>query len=110
MATPIPYRLTFMLPRNLLLSVAPGRHSPCLHGCVLMIDRGLVEIEGPSRELIFQQVRRVMRIVAKGHEPFSTVGVLTSPHPPGRDGWTIIVGADVSIMPTTIEPDLGSAA
>lgn len=103
------HKLTFLLPDNLLLGVAPGRHSPCLHGCVLMIERGRVEISGPSRELVFAQARRFMRIVAKGHDPFSVVAVLRSPDPPGRDGWTIIVGSDVSIVPTTIDADINQA-
>lgn len=102
------YRLTFLLPDRLAFAVPVGRHQPCLAGCVLDVDRaGLVSIFGLSREQIFAQCRRFMRLVARGHGPLSIAAVLTSPLPPGRDAWQIIVGADVAFAPTGLEVDVG---
>jgi len=106
-------RLTFTLPRRLAFSVPAGRHQPCIAGCILKVDRdGQVVITGLSREQTFEQARRFLRIVAKGHGPLSIVAVLTTParltyERGGRDGWSIIVGAEIAFTPTTIPPDLG---
>lgn len=94
----------------MILRVQPGRHSPCLHGCLLRVEAtGLVSIEGPSRERVFEQAARFIRVHAKGLPPQAIAAVLQTPPayaPPGRDGWSIIVGADVSFSPTAIEPHL----
>ena len=96
------YRLTFMLPPTVL--APPGRHQPCLHGCVLVVDRGgLVSIAGPSLEQVFEQARRFFRIHAKGRPAMSIGAVLSSPaRIPMRDGWSIVVGAEVSFTPAAV--------
>lgn len=120
-----PHRLRFLLPPVLSLVVTPGRHQPCIAGCLLVIERQkdlafLVMIEGPSREQVFEQARRFLRILAKGFGPLSIAAVLSTPAQlapdgapqwsvrGGQDTWTIIVGAEIAFAPTSIPPDLGS--
>ena len=104
-AYPGPYRLVFLLPSRLILMVQPGRHQPCQHGCVLVVDRGgLVTVTGPSREEVFDQAGRFLRLACRGHQPVALAATLTQPG--GRDGWSIIVGAKVAFSPTAIEPHI----
>lgn len=108
------YRLTFPLPPILALRVKSGRHNPCLHGCVLTVERGAVSIEGPSRQVVFEQARRFFRVEAKKLDPFKVGAVLVTPRnealgmPSGSDGYSIIVGSDVTIAATRIEPDIST--
>lgn len=107
MRTPSIFRLTFLLPPALSLLVQPGRHQPCLAGCVLTIARtGLVAIEGPSRERVFEQATRFLRVNSKGRPPYSVCATLCCLDARGRDGWSIIVGADVSFSPTSLPPEI----
>ena len=112
MRTPSVFRLTFLLPVELGLVVAPGRHCPCLHGCVLIIERsGLVAIEGPSRERVFAQADRFLRVNSKGRPAYSVCATLESPAfadggRGGRDGWSIIVGAEIAFSPTALRPEI----
>ncbi len=106
------YRLSFRLPPALRLSVLPGRHTPCIHGCVLEIERDLtVAIEGPSREQVFNQARRFMRVTAKGHGALVIPATLFVPvaHLRRGDTWHIAVTAsgDVVITAGPIAPDIG---
>lgn len=109
------YRLTFLLPPVLALQVKSGRHNPCLHGCLLTVESGRVTIDGPSRQQVFDQARRFFRVEAKKLDPFTVAAVLATPRheglgvPGGRDGYSIIVGSDVSIAATSIEPDISRA-
>lgn len=107
------YRFAFDLTPAMVLVAQPGRHQPCLHGCVLIVDGSHVAIEGPSRDRILDQAVVFLRIVArrqiKGQaQPEVITGVLTTPRESGggRDGWTITIGADVSISPTSLKPHL----
>lgn len=107
------YRLLFRLPPALSLAVLPGRHTPCLHGCVLEIDPDLqVAIEGPSREQLFNQARRFMRVTARGHGPFIIAASLYTPRGDlwAVDTWHIAVGAEVVIAATAVRPDIGAVA
>lgn len=106
------YRLSFLLPPALAFSVAPGRHQPCLHGCVLNVHRDAnVTIEGPSRERVFDQARRFLRLITKGMTQRQIDAVLYTPPSDGcrggRDPWSIIVNAEVAIVPTAMPADLG---
>lgn len=103
MRTPSVFRLTFQLPPALWLLAQPGRHQPCLHGCVLAIDRArLITIEGPSRERVCDQAQRFLRVISKDIAvPEPIAAWLTSPCG-RRDGWSIIVRAEIAIVPTTI--------
>lgn len=104
------YRLTFMLPASLQLRVALGRHSPCLHGCVVSVEPvGLVSIEGPSRERVFDQATRFFRIHAKGLPALTVSSSLQSPAkycPAGRDTWKIVIGAEISFACTPLDPEI----
>lgn len=106
--SPEPYRLTFRLPAKIGFAVAPGRHQPCLHGCVLIVDKlGLVAIEGPSRQRCFDQAERWLLPLAKDLPPTSIAATLRTPpqfQPGGSDAWTIIVGARIAFSPTPLEP------
>lgn len=102
-------RLTFLLPPALGL-VPPGRHQPCVHGCVLKIaPGGLVSIEGPSREQVFEQTRRFLRLQAKGRPPMTIAATLYTPVEivrGGPDPWTIIVNAEIAFAPTARGADV----
>lgn len=109
-----PYRLLFRLPPALGLSVLPGRHTPCVHGCVLVIEPDLqVSIEGPSREQLFNQTRRFMRVTARGHGPFVIPASLYSPRGDlwAVDTWHItVIDGVVVISAGAIAPDIGIPA
>jgi hypothetical protein len=101
------YRLTFRLPQSMLLLVHEGRHHPCLAGCVLRVARGLVTIEGPSRERLFDQARRFFRAHARNLPALQLACLLETPgRAGGADHWSVIVNSDVSFTPTTIEADI----
>jgi hypothetical protein len=108
MRTPCVFRLTFLLPPALGLLVAPGRQQPCLHGCVLTVEvLGHVTIEGPSKEAVFAQCRRFLAANSKGLPAYARAATLESPEPwRGRDGWSIIVGAEVAFSPTALGPEI----
>lgn len=105
------YRLTFMLPLSIAHQVATGRHCPCLYGCLLTIERpGRITVTGPSRERVFEQAARFLRVVARRKGPMSIAATLATPGgAAGRgasDAWSIIVGAKVAFSPTALDPDL----
>lgn len=108
------YRLVFSLPP--LIVVAPGRHQPCLHGCVLQIrPGGLVEIEGPSRERVFGQAQRFLRLHLKNWPAVSIAATLATPAHDrfGRvyarhDGWQIVCGASIAFAPTSMPVHFGT--
>jgi hypothetical protein len=108
MRTPsVVWRLTFLLPPAIGLLAAPGRHSPCLHGCVLTIDRaGVVAIEGPSRECVFDQATRFLRVNSKGRPPYAVAASVYCPEPRGRDDWSIVVGAEIAFSRTSLPPQI----
>jgi hypothetical protein len=112
-AHPATHKLSFLLPAAISLLVQPGRHQPCLHGCVLTIHRsGLVVIEGPSRERLFEQADRFLRVICKGRPALAIAATLITPpslpgaYRGGRDGWSIIVGAEIAFSPTALAPVL----
>lgn len=100
------HRLTFTLPDCLALLAPSGRHQPCVHGVVLNVERGgLVQLEGPSRERLFEQAARFLRVLAKGRPPLTIAANLWTPGlggQGGHDGWTITVNAGVSFAPTAL--------
>lgn len=108
------YRLTFMLPRIIAEAAIAGDHRPSFEGCKLSISRaGIVEIKGPSKELVFSQGRRLVRVLSKGFEAYCLPARLETPlrdrfgRPyPGRDTWTIIVNAEVAFSPTSLPADV----
>lgn len=105
------YRLAFLLPREIAAFVPAGRHSPCLHGCVLTIDRnGWVTIEGPSQERVLDQARRFLRIHARGRGPLQIAMTLVSSCGRWRDPWTAIVNAEIAFVPNALEAEIGSPA
>ncbi|MDB5579800.1 MAG: hypothetical protein JWR80_4976 [Bradyrhizobium sp.] len=106
---PRSYRLVFQLPPSL---VAPGGFTAILPGCNVntmpMGQSGAhnLIITGPSREQVFEQASALLAGVAKVAPPTVITAVLESPDPRGRDGWTIIVGADVAFSPTSLPPHI----
>lgn len=111
------HRLIFTLPAPLRLSVPLGRRQPCLAGCVLTVNAAhQVAIEGPHREALFDQVRRFLRVHAKGHGPLSMAAILFTPADEaiataraGRDSWQIIIGSEIAIVPTSLPGKLYGA-
>lgn len=102
------HRLAFTVPVTLRLGVIKGRHQPCLHGCSLIVGEhfGAV-IEGPSRERVFDQARRFLRVHARGHGAMTIAATLRSPPPArGIDSWSIVIGAEIAFAPTSIPPDI----
>ena len=104
------FKLVFALPASLRL-VAPGRHQPNPDGPTLVIDRsGWCSVLGPSRREVLEHAGRFLKSVAKGRGPIKIIGA-TLVTPPnyypgavrgGRDGYTIVIGAEVSFSPTTV--------
>lgn len=111
------FRLLFTLPPRLAFAVPPGRHHPCIAGAILDVSRALergarqIEVTGISREIVFEQTRRFLRIVGKGHGAEALPATLVTParglQLGGRDGWSIIVNATVSFSPSSVPPDIG---
>lgn len=109
-------RLTFTLPGQLDLLQRTRRYQPCLAGCVVHIEpSGLVTIEGPSRECVFDQARRFMLDTNK-RKPAEIAAWLRQGEGAVRDQYKIIVGAEVAITPasalpsTLYPPESGPAA
>lgn len=109
------HRLTFQIPNIMLLAVPVGRHQPCLAGCVLIVGpSGLVSIEGPSRDRVFDQARRFFRVHARKLPAFQVAAHLAPPRAHhSRSGlvtiadcWTIAVNSDVTFAPTGLGADL----
>lgn len=103
-----PYRLNFLLPASLAGFVRSGTWQPCLAGCLLQVDRStLVRISGRSREAVFDQAARFLRVVAKDRPPLVIAATLCSPSR-GRNSWTITVNARVSFAPTGLGADVAA--
>jgi hypothetical protein len=111
---PFCFIFTFTLPPELRLEAPAGRHQPCTAGCVLTIDsRGQVTIEGCSREQVFAQARRFLRVIGRGYGPLEMAARLRTPEriiyePGGCDSWSITIGADV-VISAAIAPQLQDA-
>jgi len=113
-ARPTPYRLTFILPRE-LGPIAPGRHQPTDDGPVITIDLvGLVHVTGRSRGEIFDHAARFLRNVSRGKRPCTLIA--TCVWPPGtfargahEDHWIFAIGADVSWAPTPLGAEIAPA-
>jgi hypothetical protein len=81
-------------------------------GCTARVDRGcFVEIGGPSREAAFDRAAELLRLACRGLGPVSIMALLATPtgafsltSAGGRDDWTTIIGADVALSPTPIDP------
>src|SRR5258708_1636208 len=94
------FHLSFLLPEGVDASWADGRHFPAL-GCHVRVLSPLMKIRGPSRDWVFDAADVILRQACESHGPLSIAATLQSPPPcPGRDSWTIIVGADVAFAPT----------
>lgn len=110
------FRLTFLLPPTVLAPI--GRHQPCLAGCVLHFrPAGVAEIEGPSREQVFEQARRFLRVHLKNRPATSIAATLWTPVPdrfgrpiPRGDGWQIIVNSEIAFSPTALPADVEQPA
>jgi hypothetical protein len=104
------YRLSFLLPDTLAAFVRPGVHHPCLHGALLTIERGgLVRVDGQSKERVFDQAARFLRIIARDH-PAITIAANLITTERRRDPWQIVIGAGVAFMPGGIEPHVPAVA
>lgn len=105
-------KLSFLLPATLVLRAMPGRHAPCLAGCLAEVGRGgLVEVVGPDREAVFEQAARFLRVVMRGTSlPARTIAAQVATQEPGaparRDGWQIVIGAEIAFVAAGIEPRL----
>ncbi len=92
-------RLTMLLPPTLGGLIPPGVQHPCLMGCLLTVGQGgVLTITGPSQAKVFEQADRFLRIPP----PLSIAATLTSPCGV-RDGWQVIINAEISFAPTSIE-------
>jgi hypothetical protein len=96
--------LTFVLPKG-----AHALQSGCydtsswVPGCFLVIAGPFVAITAPSRERAMEQAARLLRVTCQGLTEISIAATLESPAPvSGRDGWTIIVNADIAFAPTSL--------
>ena len=100
---PARYRLFFLLPAG--LRIDPCWFEPNADGCALSIEAGLVQVTGPSRAAVFDQAAVLLRLVHRAKPAAVITATLESPVPaPGRDGWSIIVGAPIAFSPTSLDP------
>ena len=98
-------RLTMLLPPTLGGLIPPGVQHPCLMGCLLTVGQGgVLTITGPSQAKVFEQADRFLRILIRRNPPppLSIAATLTSPCGV-RDGWQVIINAEISFAPTSIE-------
>jgi hypothetical protein len=98
-------RLVMLLPPALGGLLPPGVQHPCLMGCLLTVGQGgVLTITGPSRAKVFEQADRFLRILMRRNPPpaMSIAATLTSPCGV-RDGWQVIINAEISFAPTAIE-------
>ena len=71
------FTFTFTSAPELRLAAPTGRHQPGIAGCVLTIDsRGQVAVEGNSREQVFAQARRFLRVIERGYGPLEMAATL----------------------------------
>lgn len=97
------YRLTFIVPRS---------EPPIAGACAVRLGAAVhAEVVGPSREAVMTTAAAFLRSLGPG-EPRTLHAVLESPAgaPSGRDGWSVIVGADVAFAATSIDPFLPARA
>lgn len=95
------FTLAFLLPAG---SVADsGKHRPSPEGCELVVTAPLVEISGPSREAVFEHAARFLRVACRDVRASISAFTTTFDQPAGRDSWAIVVGADVSFVPTSMD-------
>lgn len=90
--------------------VPAGVQHPCLHGCLLtVLPGGVLTITGPSRERVFEQADRFLRILIRRNPPppLSIAATVTSPCGV-RDGWQVIINAEISFAPTAIEATISA--
>jgi hypothetical protein len=100
-SSPGSFRLSFLLPEG--VAATPGGTSGWVADCEVAIDRVRVNITGPSKEAVIEQAARLVRVICQGRRELEIGAVLESPPPAsGRDGWTIIVGADIAFAPTAL--------
>ena len=99
--------LTFTLPRAFGL-VPSGRHQPCLHGCVLRVEKSLVRIEGPSRASVIEQALRFVRVHARRGMVCPPIAAVIA-GPGGKDRGHIVVGDGAVWSWGGIEPVVGAA-
>jgi len=105
---PLP-RLTFRLPASLVLLAPVGRHQPCIHGCVLRVERGgLVTIDGPDRKQVIDQAQLFLKVLAKGRYVRDSIPVAIS-GPWGRDSGWITIEAGILFSWGPVAPIAGSA-
>lgn len=107
---------SFLLPAD--AACGHGVNADQRHGCLVEIGRiGLVTIMGPSREAVFDQAARILRMACAGLPALSIAcSLYTKSEGPADDGrdwlrlegstdrWTIIVNGGVSFSPTGLEP------
>ena len=97
------FHLAFLLPKEITFRPSVDEHFAA-PGCTFRINHPLVKIGGPSQRSVFEAATSFLRSLARAREPLSIAAVLTSPGPiPGRDAWSIIVGADVAFSPTGLD-------
>jgi hypothetical protein len=101
-----PFRLSFMLPAAIGAFVRPGRHCPCLHGCLVDVHRNsLVTIDGRSRTEVFRQAQLWLRPLVKDRPPFSIAANLIT-RDRHRVPYQIVVRAEVAFVPGGIEAEI----
>lgn len=111
------WRLSFALPGFLALLAKPGRHAPCLMGCLVTIGmHGYAVVDGTSRERVLEQATAFLRMLLRelrrvGNVPPATSIPARMRGPMGEswcrtDSLYIAIGADVTFAEGGIEPYL----
>jgi hypothetical protein len=101
-SSPNSFRLTFLLPDR-ARPARSGAFRGWVADCELSVQGGFIAISGPSRERVMEQAARLIRVACQDLREISIAATLESPPPvSGRDGWTIIVNADIAFAPTAL--------
>lgn len=101
-SSPESVRLTFVLPKGARL-LPCGVHRDWVKGCELTVAMQFIAIRGPSRERVQEQAARVIRACCQDLENVAIGAVMETTGPgAGRDGWTVIVNADIAFAPTAL--------
>lgn len=104
-----PFRLSFLLPDSISAFVRPGRHCPCLAGCLVEVHRNsLVTVDGRSRTEVFRQAQIWLRPLIKDRPPFSMAANLVT-RDRHRVPYQIVIRAEVAFVPGALEAEIPAA-
>jgi hypothetical protein len=104
-SSPVSVSLSFALPSGSKLPRA-GSYRDFAQGCEVIAAGAFIRVIAPSRQRVMEHSARVIRVACKDLENTSIAAQMETTGPGGgRDGWTIIVNADIAFAPTGLGVD-----